>query len=187
MALDAFGFERRPLLARSQRRGPPTSRTHMLNLVRVGGREWIADPGFGPIQLRTPMPLERDRIETQEGMDFRMIDGGDFGTMLQYREDDEWRNWYSFDMEHVWPVDIEMGNYFTSTNPEVYFTQARVAVRTIPFGKITLMDFLVREYADGKVKETMLEPGPSYLESLETNFGIVIDAPYEAFKPVAGD
>lgn len=59
MALDAFGFERRPLLARSQRRGAPSPRTHMVNLVRLAGREWIADPGFGPIQLRTPMPLER--------------------------------------------------------------------------------------------------------------------------------
>ena len=187
MALDAFGFERRPLLARSQRRGEPTSRTHMLNLVRLNGRDWIADPGFGPIQLRTPMPLELDRIETQEGMKYRLIDGGRFGTMIQYREDEVWKNWYSFDMEHVWPVDVEMGNYFTSTHPEVYFTQARIAVRTIPFGKITLMDFLLREYVDGDVKETILDPGPSYLEALATNFGIVIDEPYEALKPVGKD
>jgi N-hydroxyarylamine O-acetyltransferase len=184
MALDAFGIERRPLLARSQRRGEPTSRTHMLNLVRMNGRDWIADPGFGPIQLRTPMPLELDRVETQEGMNYRLIDGGPFGTMAQYCENEEWKNWYSFDMEHVWPVDIELGNYFTSTHPEVYFTQTRVAVRTIPYGKITLMDFLVREYAGGEVKETMLEPGPGYLQGLETHFGIVLDVPYDAFKPV---
>ncbi len=90
-------------------------------------------------------------------------------------------------MEHVWPVDIEMGNYFTSTHPEVYFTQERVAVRTIPFGKITLRDFILREYASDNVTETTLEPGPAYLESLEAKFDIVLDAPYEALKPVAGD
>ena len=133
------------------------------------------------------MPLELDRIETQEGMKFRLIDGGQFGTMVQYCEDEVWKNWYSFDMEHVWPVDIELGNYFTSTHPEVYFTQARVAVRTIPFGKITLMDFLVREYVDGNVKETMLEPGPAYLETLEAKFGIVLDEPYEALMPVGSE
>lgn len=187
MALDAFGFVRRPLLARSQRRGEPTSRTHMLNLVCLGGREWIADPGFGPVQLRTPMPLERDRVETQEGFKFRMIDGGDFGTMLQFMENEVWMDWYSFDMEHVWPVDIEMGNYFTSTHPDVYFTQARVAVRTIPYGKVTLMDFRIREYSNGEVSESVLEPGPAYLKSLETNFGIVLDEPYDALKPVSGD
>ena len=184
MALDAFGFERRPLLARSQRRGAPTSRTHMLNLVRLDGRDWIADPGFGPIQIREPMPLELDRVDTQDGMKFRMIDGGRFGTMMQYHEDDVWKDWYSFDMEHVWPVDIEMGNYFTSTHPDVYFTQSRIAVRTVPLGKITLRDFTLREYAGGDVKETTLEPGPAYLTSLEVNFGIVLDEPYEALKPV---
>ncbi len=184
MALDAFGFERRPLLARSQRRGAPTSRTHMLNLVRLDGRDWIADPGFGPIQIREPMPLELDRVDTQDGMKFRMIDGGRFGTMMQYHEDDVWKDWYSFDMEHVWPVDIEMGNYFTSTHPDVYFTQARIAVRTVPLGNVTLRDFTLREYAGGDVKETTLEPGPAYLTSLEVNFGIVLDEPYEALKPV---
>ncbi len=29
------------------------------------GREWIADPGFGPVQLRKPIPLEHGRIDTQ--------------------------------------------------------------------------------------------------------------------------
>ena len=187
MALDAFGFERRLLLARSQRRGAPTSRTHMLNLVHLDGRDWIADPGFGPIQIREPMPFEHGRIDTQDGQKFRMIDGGRFGTMMQYHEHDVWKDWYSFDMEHVWPVDIEMGNYFTSTHPDVYFTQARIAVRTIPFGKITLTDFILREYAGEKVTETTLEPGPAYLDSLEAKFDIVLDAPYEALKPVAGD
>ena len=187
MALDAFGFTRRPLLARSQRRGAPTSRTHMLNLVSIGGREWIADPGFGPIQLRTPLPLELDRIETQDGVDFRIVNGEKFGMMLQYREGGDWRNWYSFDMEHVFPVDIEMGNYFTSTHPDIYFTQVRVAVRTVPFGKTTLMDFLLRNYAGGQVEEIIIDPGPPYLEALKEHFGIVIDVPYDALKPVRDD
>ena len=187
MALDAFGFERRPLLARSQRRGAPTSRTHMLNLVHLDGRDWIADPGFGPIQIREPMPLELDRVDTQYGLKFRMIDGRRFGTMMQYHEDDAWKDWYSFDMEHVWPVDIEMSNFFTSTHPDVYFTQARIAVRTVLYGKITLRDFVLREYVDGNMTETMLDPGPTYLASLEAKFGIVLDEPYEALKPVSSE
>ena len=57
------------------------------------------------------MPLERARIETQNGLKFRLIDGGDLGTMLQTLDGDIWKDWYSFDMEHVWPIDIEMSNY----------------------------------------------------------------------------
>lgn len=187
MALDAFDFERRPLLARVHLRGEPTSRTHLLNLVHLNGRDWIADPGFGVVQLRAPMPLERDRVDTQDGLNFRLIDGSDYGTMLQVLENDVWKNWYSFDMERVWPNDIEMGNYFTSTNRDVFFTMSRLAVRTIPFGKITLMDFHLREFSNDVVTETILEPGPAYLKSLETKFGIVLDEPYEALKPVGSD
>ena len=187
MALDAFGFQRRPLLARVHIREDLTSRAHLLNLIHVNGRDWIADPGFGAIQLRAPMPLERDRIDTQDGQKFRLIDGGDFGTMLQFWEQDAWVDWYSFDMEHVWPIDIEMGNYFTSTHPEVFFARSRVAVQTLPAGKITLMDFCLREFSDGAMTETTLEPGQAYLNAIEDKFGIVIDEPYEALKPVGGE
>ncbi len=187
MALDAFGFERRPLLARVHLREELTSRAHLLNLIHLDGRDWIADPGFGAVQLRAPMPLERDRIDTQGGLKFRLIDGGEFGTMLQFLDDEVWKDWYSFDMEHVWPIDIEMGNYFTSTHPDVFFTRSRIAVRTNPFGKVTLMDFCLREFSDGDVTETILEPGPAYIKSLETKFGIVIDEPYGALKPIGSE
>ena len=53
----------------------------MLNLVHLDGRDWITDPGFGPIQIREPMPFEHGRIDTQDGQKFRMIDGGRFGTI----------------------------------------------------------------------------------------------------------
>ena len=153
-------FERRPLPARVHLRDGLTSRTHLINLVHLDGRDWIADPGAGPIQLHAPMPLERDRIETQDGLKFRLIDGGDFGAMLQFFEDDVWKDWYGFDREHVWPIDIEMGNYFTSTHPDAFFTRARVAVRTVPFGNLTLMDFRLREFSNVEAIETTLEPGP---------------------------
>ena len=187
MALDAFGFERRPLLARVHLRGEPTGRTHMFNLVHLNGKDWIADPGFGIKQLLEPIPLELGRTESQEGLKCRLVDGGEFGTMAQHFEDGGWENWFSFDMEHVWPADIEMGNYFTSTNPAAFFTKARLAIRTGPFSRVTLLDFLLRRHAEGHVTETVLEPGRTYLESLDVNFGIVLDAPYNALKPVAGD
>ena len=184
LALDAFGFKRRPVLARVHLRGEPTGRTHLFNLVHLNGRDWIADPGFGLKQALEPIPLELGRVETQEGFQCRLVDGGEFGTMAQIFEDGAWKNWYSFDMETVCPADVEMGNYFTSTNPGAIFTQARLAIRTVPFGRVILLNFRLRRYADGEVNETELEPGPSYLEALEANFGIMIDAPYHALKPV---
>lgn len=184
MALDAFGFERRPLLARVQLGGRLFPRTHLLNLVRVDGRDWIADVGFGSNQIRAPLPLERDRADTVDGGRFRLVDAGDFGTMLQTEDESGWQNLYSFDMEHVWPIDIEMGNYFTSTHPEMFFTWARMASLPNPLGGTTLLDFRLREICDGAETVTDLQPGADYLRTLEDRFGIVIDAPYESLKPV---
>lgn len=47
-ALQAIGFDARPLLARVWlvAEGVPP-RTHTLNLVRINGEDWIADAGFG--------------------------------------------------------------------------------------------------------------------------------------------
>jgi N-hydroxyarylamine O-acetyltransferase len=184
MALDAFGFERRPLLARSHTLGRLFPRTHLLNLVHIDGRDWIADVGFGSNQIRAPMPLELDRIEVRDGQPFRLTDCGDFGTLLQARDESGWQNLYSFDMGRVWPVDIEMGNYFASTHPDIIFTWARVAALHKPSGKTTLMDFCLREMVDGAETVTTLEPGPAYLHTIKTKFGIVIDQPYEALKPI---
>jgi N-hydroxyarylamine O-acetyltransferase len=50
-ALHAIGFEARPLLARVWMMAPDgvPPRTHTLNLVRIDGKDWIADAGFGGV------------------------------------------------------------------------------------------------------------------------------------------
>ncbi len=184
MALDSFGFDRRPLLARVQRGGRLYPRAHMINLVHLNGRDWITDVGYGANQLRAPMPLELDRIEVFDGQQFRLIDGGDCGTILQTCDASGWQNLYSFDMERVWPIDIEMGNYFASTHPDFLFTWARLATLPTPSGSLSLMDFCLREINNGEETVTTLEPGPDYLNVIEMKFGIVIDALYEEFKPL---
>jgi hypothetical protein len=56
-----------------------------------------------------------------------------------------------------------------------------------PLGKITLMDFCLRELSNGKETVITLEPGPEYLRNIETKFGIVIDEPYGALKPLGNE
>jgi N-hydroxyarylamine O-acetyltransferase len=187
MALEQFGFKFRPLLARVQRGGRLLPRLHLLNLVELGGRNWISDVGFGSNQPRAPMPLELDRVAVADGYKFRFVDGGNFGSMLQTDDGAGWQNLYSFDMEHVWPIDIELGNYFTSTHPDIFFTQVRVAMLPTPTGQTTLMDYRLRETSGREVTETILETGPAYLQAIEDKFGIVIDEPYEALKPIGDE
>lgn len=184
LALEALGFHARPLLARVHMRGEPSGRTHQLLLVSVEDRPWIADTGFGGPGLRAPVPFELDVERTQLGQRYRLVDAGPFGTMLQRRLDGAWRDLYSFDLGHVGPADIALGNHFTATHPGSFFTYSRVAARSTPGGRVTLLDRTLTRVEQGVETAEALPDGPAFLDTLETVFGIVLDAPYEALRPL---
>jgi N-hydroxyarylamine O-acetyltransferase len=184
MALEAFGFEIRPLLARVHLSGSPSGRGHMLLLVSLGRRSWIADVGFGGPGLRAPIPFELDRTASHDGETFRLARADPFGTMLQRRDDGRWLDLYSFDTTHVVEADIVYGNFFTSAHPDSFFTYRRVAALPHPNGRTTLYDRRLRDETDGVLQETVLDDAPSYLDALRERFGIVLDAAYEELKPL---
>lgn len=127
MALQAFGFDVRPLLGRVHITGTPTGRGHQVELVTIEGEQWIADVGFGAGTPRTPMPLEVDRPTSHDGQTVRLVNSEPWGIMLQELINDEWMNLYSFDMNHVCQSDIDYGNHFTATHPSSLFVFARVS------------------------------------------------------------
>lgn len=182
--IQSLNFQAVPLLARVHTRGRPTGRHHQLSLVRINGRDWIADVGFGANGLRAPIPFETGRINEQDGFDYRLVESPPFGTMLQIMEEDDWQNLYSFDLEHVCDADIESGNHFTSTSPKSFFTRARVATIPNETGRVSLNDFSVTILSGDNVNVIELEPGKTYLDRINEYFGIVLDEPYESLKPL---
>jgi len=131
-----------------------------------------------------PIPLELDRPTTHDGHVVRLVEASQFGIMLQSMEGDQWQNLYSFDLEYVHPSDIAQGNYFTSTNPDSFFTYARVATLADPEGVTTLFDRTLRKVTGDAEQAQQLEEGQAYVESLKTHFGIELDTPYEAIRPL---
>ncbi|MEH0018340.1 MAG: arylamine N-acetyltransferase [Desulfobacter sp.] len=183
-ALTALGFKARALLARVHITGTPSGRGHQLTLISIGGRDWVADVGFGSNSPRCPMPMVADRPVTSGGQTIRLTDGGEFGLMFQSRLDGEWKNLYSFDLGIVVPADIAYGNHYTSTSPDAFFTTSRVAARPTSNGGITLLDRTLKITVNGDKKIQMLPDSPAYLDALKTHFGIVLHAPYENLKPL---
>lgn len=183
-ALHHFGFEARPLLARVHLRGTPTGRTHQLILVTINGKQSLADVGFGGGGLLSPIPFELNRINEQDGLSFRLVENPLYDTMLQLKMEDRWQDLYSFDLTHVGEADIAMSNHFTSTHPKNFFTFARVATLPVAGGRISLMNFNVKKVFHGQEEITELSPEQAYLDALEKNFGIRLDAPYEALRAV---
>jgi N-hydroxyarylamine O-acetyltransferase len=185
MALANFGFEARPLLARVHLRGEPGGRTHQLSLVTIENRQWIADVGFGARSLRAPMPLEMGCISQQDYERYRLKEEPPWGTMLQMEINNEWQNLYSFDMCHVCAGDIAMGNYYTSTSPDVFFTQMRTVSLLNPEGRVTMADLVLTELKDGEEVRQEFKADASYLGALRTHFGIEPDARIEDFKTLS--
>lgn len=184
MALQAIGFEARALLARVHLTGTMTGRGHQLILVTLQGREWIADVGFGGSGIRAPIPFELNHTTTQDGQTFRLVKAEPYGIMLQSLTDAQWQNLYSFDLGHVFPADIAYGNHFTSTHPSSFFTFARVAALPRPNGRIALFNSTLRRVTPDGEQVQELEEGRAYLDALKTYFGIELDAPYEALRPL---
>jgi N-hydroxyarylamine O-acetyltransferase len=185
MALRTFGFDARALLARVHLSEPPSGRGHMLLLVTLDGRQWIADVGFGGPGLRAPIPFELGRETEQDGQRFRLVAADPFGTMLQTGRDGQWQNLYSFDLSHVTSADIAYGNHFTSTHPSSFFTYRRVAALPRPTGRVTLYDMRMNTSENGTERSETLSGGSAFLAALEDAFGIVLDADYSALPPLA--
>lgn len=186
MALRAIGFEARPLLGRVHLVEPPSGREHLFLLVTLQGRPWIADVGFGGPGFRAPIPFELDRPTSHDGLTFRFVEAGPYGVMLQTLKQGQWLDLYSFDLGHVFPADIALGNHFTSTHPNSLFTLARVVALPTPGGRVSLLNRTLRTVSAGAEQVWELTEGQAYLDALKSHFGIELDAPYEALRPLPG-
>jgi N-hydroxyarylamine O-acetyltransferase len=185
MALKAFGFEARTLLARVHTSGTATGRGHQIAIVSIRGRQWITDVGFGGANLRAPIPMELNRPIVQDTWTFRLLDAGHFGIMLQSIDGDRWRDLYSFDLSHVCEADINYGNHFTSTHPSSFFTWARVAALPVDNGVITLFNDTLKRSVAGKESIQKLPVGQPYIDALKDHFGIELDVSYKALPPIS--
>jgi N-hydroxyarylamine O-acetyltransferase len=183
MVLQSFGFDARAILGRVHVPGPPTGRGHQLSLITFQGNQWIADVGFGGDTPRAPIPLVLNQPTTNYGQSVRLVESEHYGIMLQIKKDAIWTDLYSFDLGYVCPGDIEYGNHYSSTSPKSFFVIARVAALPVKDGVITLINNTLNKTLGGKEIQIQLEEDQTYIDSLETHFGIKLDAPYDELKP----
>jgi N-hydroxyarylamine O-acetyltransferase len=184
--LTALGFDARPLLARVwlMADGVPP-RTHMVNLVQLPDGPWIADAGFGG-SYTPPMPLiDGAEAVAPDGAAFRMVADPDHGWFLERNGhpattdgrggSDGWQPQYSFTLDPVASIDLEMSNHWTSTRPGTRFTTLSVVSACLPSGFASLTDrAYVRHNGDQHVEAT-IESATAYRLRLNFVFGIVLD------------
>jgi len=112
--------------------------------------------------------------------------------LLQARLGDLWENVYRFATTPTYPIDHEVGNWFTSTKPGGLFTENVIAARPTPMCRRTFFngDMTVRDL-DNKA-ERMETKDPAMLrEILDEQFGIDLlsddpDVVFSAMRRFAG-
>lgn len=187
-ALHYFGFEARALLARVHLSGSPViGRGHQLSLVTINGREWLADVGFGGLNMHHPIPLATEHVSNFGSQTLRLVKADHFGVMLQSLDGEQWQNLYSFDLEYAGPGDIKYGNYYTSTHPDSIFTQDRMASLPSRHGRISLLNKTLKILEQETERFIELPDDQGYLSALKEYFGIELDVSYDMLPALSAD
>lgn len=130
-ALAALGFQVTGLAARvlwNAAEGALTPRGHMLLLIDLDDRAYIADVGFGGLTLTAPLRLQSGVEQATPHEPFRLVRTGPHFVM-QARIGDEWRALYRFDLQEQFLPDYEVTNWYLSNHPESHFVTGLVAAR----------------------------------------------------------
>ena len=163
-ALTALGFAATPLSARVRLKAPREfvpPRTHLFVRVDLGGVPWLADVGVGGLSPTAPIRLDLLDVEQPTPHEPRRIVREDREPSPRYfhqaKLGDSWGDVYELTLEEMPAIDREVGNWWTSTNPQSKFRQNLMVALARPDG--TRVSVLNREFTHRR--------GADVLERLE--------------------
>jgi len=140
-ALESVGIrDVTPMLARVRqgRSTEPRPRSHLVLRVVVDGAAWHADVGFGGDTLLEPLPFGPGADVEQSGWRYRTVRDGPENVLQTWR-DGAWMDLYGFIPEPVELIDIDVANWYTSTNPRSPFVAGIFVAIQRPGLRRTLM------------------------------------------------
>lgn len=158
--LRAIGFDAEGLIGRVRWMlpddAPPTPRTHMVVRVRLGGRPWLVDVGFGATVPPAPLAMDSEEPQPTRHETYRIVRHGDVWQVAALIES-EWRTLYRIDDAPPPPIDYEIGNWYTSAHPDSHFRHQLSAARTTAEARYGLRDNrLTTRLVDGRIDRRYL-------------------------------
>ncbi|HJV23804.1 MAG TPA: arylamine N-acetyltransferase [Holophagaceae bacterium] len=182
-ALESVGFQVEAFEARVRvGTDKVLPRTHMLLQVRVEGRDWLCDVGFGGGGPLRPVPMDGEVVTTGRWT-FRVRPEGSL-RVLQSLSGTTWMDLYAFLPDPRSDVDFEMGNWYTSSFPGSRFLITLTAQRTTLAARYILRNLKLEVDQEGgwEVRDLAREDVTAVLEEV---FGLKIpaDARLRALDP----
>ena len=176
-ALTALGFEVTGLAARvlwNQPEAATTARGHMLLLVDLDDRAYIADVGFGGLTLTRPLRLHVGISQATPHEPFRLIRSRE-GFVMQASIQDDWRSLYKFDLQEQCLADYEMANWYLSNHPDSPFVTGLVAAKAGLDCRFSLRNAeLAVHYLSGETERRRLATSAELRATLEQVFRITL-------------
>jgi N-hydroxyarylamine O-acetyltransferase len=129
--LRRLGFQVRWLAARvlwNVPEGTMRPRSHMLLLIDLDNRRYVADVGFGGLTLTASLRLQIDIEQSTPHEVFRLQVSGD-GFVMQAKVSETWRSLYAFDLQEQILTDYEVVNWYLCNNPSSHFVTGLIAAR----------------------------------------------------------
>ena len=188
--LRTVGFSVRPLAARVMyglRPGVTSDRprSHMLLLVDVGPRTFLADVGFGTHNLLAPLPFEPGIERSLHGETFRIREipwnGRALGAPPSFdvetkttAEDgtESFTPLYRASLEEQRPSDFAMASWFCSTHPDSLFVRRKLVSRPEVGARHVLVDRELEVRRGGRSETRTLPDDAAYRTALREVFHI---------------
>ncbi|HEY6787914.1 MAG TPA: arylamine N-acetyltransferase, partial [Trebonia sp.] len=185
-ALDRLGFGVDRLLARVWRPDVTSPRTHLALRVAAGSETWLCDVGFGS-SAAGPISLADGGPQQVGPWTYDVVEGDLPRTWaLRELQAGEWVTQYTVEEASVYPVDVVLSNYYTSTHPDSWFTQVPIVVRREPEAIRSLRGRTYTVTRPGHVKERRDLPEAEWQDALQEEFGLTLtDADKERLITIA--
>lgn len=139
--LRSLGFEVRGLSARvfwEVPEGEIKPRDHMLLLVGVEGKRYIADVGFGGLSLTAPLELDLTGVQNTLHEPYRLsLNAGFYYLEIQIKG--EWRLMYRFSLEEQLLPDYQVVSWYLCNHVDSIFTKDLMVARSTPWGRYALI------------------------------------------------
>ncbi|WFD28761.1 hypothetical protein MNAN1_003775 [Malassezia nana] len=155
---------------------PPSS--HLLLSVDVDDTTYLADVGFGLAPFSGPMRMVLDEEQDLPLHKMRLVDVqgqevfGYSDYLVQTFFKGAWKNVYAFRTYPVMEIDVEVYNYYMSTNSNSMFTCKFIGAILGPHHTTTMSDRVMNiRYLDGREENHQLAP-EEVREKLQSQFGI---------------
>jgi N-hydroxyarylamine O-acetyltransferase len=178
-ALRAAGFDAQGLEGRV-RTGVPTdvvtARSHMTVRVRIDGKDWMADVGFGGLAPGAPLRLDTREPQHDALARYRFVEQGR-ERLLQCETHEGWVDCYRVADSEPQPIDYDMANWWVATHPTAFLRHHLLVARSTPRGRLTLFDdtLSLRSGAGARPEEQRLAARAEIGDALADAFGLAIE------------